>query len=254
MVQPARGRDARCPNCVTPSAWRGGSCAAASAAFASSSPAWCWGLAQSPRSARCATRSRPGSAPTRARCWAAMSAPALPTGRRAMPSGSSWRPAAPCRRARGYARWRARATRLLRPGALVNYDYRLRLGADSDAAAWIRAARAAFPEAGWQLRSGADASPGLQRFIDRVGFFLSLVGITALLVGGVGIGNAVAGYIASKTASIATLKCLGASTRLVFTAYFLQVLAIALTGTAAGMLLGGAMPALLAPLVDGLLP
>src|SRR5260370_17715615 len=100
------------------------------------------------------------------------------------------------------------ATRLIRPGALVNYDYRLRLGADSDAAAWIHAARAAFPEAGWQLRSGADASPGLQLFIDRVGLFLILGGITALLVGGVGIGNAVAGYIPSKTAAIAPLKCL----------------------------------------------
>src|SRR5712691_6618964 len=146
------------------------------------------------------------------------------------------------------------ATRLIRPGALVNYDYRLRLGSGSDAGAWIRAARAAFPEAGWQLRSGAEASPGLQRFIDRVGFFLSLVGITALLVGGVGIGNAVAGYIASKTAAIATLKCLGASTRLVFTAYFLQVMVLALGGIAAGMLLGGVMPALIAPLLKGLLP
>ncbi len=53
----------------------------------------------------------------------------------------------------------------------------------------------------------------MQRLIDRVALFLSLVGLTALLVGGVGIGNAVRGHIAGKTATIATLKCLGASTR-----------------------------------------
>jgi putative ABC transport system permease protein len=153
-------------------------------------------------------------------------------------------------------------TRLIRPGALVNYDYRLRFApqggaagdAVGDAASWTRAARAAFPEAGWQLRTDADASPALRRLLDRIGFFLGLAGITALLVGGVGVGNAVAGFVASKTSAIATLKCLGASTRLVFTAYFLQIMALALVGIAAGMLLGGVLPALVAPLLSGLLP
>src|SRR5207244_539683 len=111
-----------------------------------------------------------------------------------------------------------------------------------------------FPDGGWQIRSSADASPGLQRFIDRIGFYLDLAGITALLVGGIGIGNAVAGYVASKTAAIATLKCLGASTRLVFAAYFLQILALALLGIAVGLVLGGVAPALVAPLLKGLLP
>ena len=46
--------------------------------------------------------------------------------------------------------------------------------------------------------------------------FLTLVGLTALLVGGVGVGNAVRSYLDGKTATIATLKCLGASGRLIF--------------------------------------
>ena len=146
------------------------------------------------------------------------------------------------------------AAGLIRPGALVNYEYRLRLPPGTDPPSWTRAARAAFPEAGWQLRTGADASPALQRFIDRIGFFLNLAGITALLVGGVGIGNAVAGYVASKTSAIATLKCLGASNRLVFAAYFLQIVALALFGIALGLLLGGVAPVLVAPLLKGLLP
>ena len=92
------------------------------------------------------------------------------------------------------------------------------------------------------LRGSAEASPSLERLLDRLGFFLSLAGITALLVGGIGIGNAVAGYIASKTEAIATLKCLGASTGLVFAAYLLQILALALIGIAIGLMLGGAAP------------
>ena len=146
------------------------------------------------------------------------------------------------------------ATGLIRPGALVNYEYRLKLPPGVEADNWTRQARAAFPDGGWQIRSSADASPGLQRFIERVGFFLDLAGITALLVGGIGIGNAVAGYVASKTAAIATLKCLGASTRLIFATYLIQILALAIIGIAGGLLLGGVAPAAIAPLVSGLLP
>jgi putative ABC transport system permease protein len=146
------------------------------------------------------------------------------------------------------------ATGLIRPGALVAYEYRLRLPAGTGPEDWASKTRGAFPEAGWQIRTGAEASPSLQRLFERVGFFLNLVGVTALLVGGVGIGNAVAGYVASKTAAIATLKCLGASTRLVFAAYLAQILALALAGIAVGLLLGGLLPAAAAPLLQPLLP
>ena len=146
------------------------------------------------------------------------------------------------------------ATGVIQPGALVNYDYRLRLPPGGDATAWIGTARAAFPEAGWQLRRATDAAPSLQRLIDRVGLFLQLAAVTALLVGGVGIGNAVAGYVASRTAAIATMKCLGATTRLVFAAYLTQILALALVGIAAGLVLGGIVPVLLAPAINRLLP
>ena len=145
-------------------------------------------------------------------------------------------------------------TGLIRPGALVSYDYRLRLPARTDPQRWAENARAAFPDAGWQIRTGTDASPSLQRLFDRIGFFLHLAGLTALLVGGVGIGNAVAGYVASKTQAIATLKCVGASTRIVFMAYLAQILVLALTGIVLGLILGGLAPAGIAPLLKPLLP
>ena len=131
---------------------------------------------------------------------------------------------------------------------------RLKLPPGVDAKQWAQQARAAFPEAGWQIRDAVDASPGLQRFIERIGFFLDLAGITALLVGGIGIGNAVAGYVASKTEAIATLKCLGASSRLIFVAYLIQILTLALIGIAGGLLLGGLVPAAIGPFLSGLLP
>jgi putative ABC transport system permease protein len=145
-------------------------------------------------------------------------------------------------------------TELTRPGALLSYHYRLRLPPGTDAAGWAKTARAAFPEAGWQIRSFGEASPSLQRLIDRVALFLSLVGLTALLVGGVGIGNAVGGYIAGKKATIATLKCLGASTRLICAAYLVEILALAFLGIAVALLLGMLAPVVAAPFLAGVLP
>jgi putative ABC transport system permease protein len=145
-------------------------------------------------------------------------------------------------------------TGLIQPGALVNYEYRIRLPPGADAAAWTRAARDKFPDAGWQLRTATQATPQLQRFIDRIGLFLDLVGITALLVGGIGIGSAVSYFVAGKTATIATLKSLGASGRLVFTAYAIQIGVLAAAGIGVGLVVGALVPAIAAPLLDPLLP
>ncbi|MBV8507530.1 MAG: ABC transporter permease, partial [Alphaproteobacteria bacterium] len=146
------------------------------------------------------------------------------------------------------------ATGLIQPGSLVTYRYRLRLPPGVDAGAWANSARAAFPEAGWQIRTFGEGSPSLQRLIDRVGLFLGLVGLTSLLVGGVGIGNAIGNYIAGKTATIATLKCLGASNRLVFAAYLFEVLGLAVLGIAVALVLGALAPVAAAPLLSGVLP
>jgi putative ABC transport system permease protein len=145
-------------------------------------------------------------------------------------------------------------TGLVQPGSLVTYRYRVKLPTGADAASWAEAARAAFPEAGWQIRTFREASPTLQSSIERVALFLSLVGMTTLLVGGVGIGNAVGYYIAGKTAAIATLKCLGASTRLVFGVYLVEVLVLATSGIAVALILGALTPVVLTPLLAGVLP
>lgn len=149
---------------------------------------------------------------------------------------------------------RLAGTGLVRPGSLVYHHYRLRLPAAADAAAWIARLERAFPDAGWRVRSRANAAPGLAQFIERLSLFLTLVGLTALLVGGVGIGNSVKGYLDGKTATIATLKCLGAPGRLVFQVYLLQVLAIALGGIALGLGLGALAPVAAASSVAALLP
>lgn len=141
------------------------------------------------------------------------------------------------------------ATALEQPGALIRYISRVVLAPGTDAQAWIEALKARFPDAGWRIRGESEAAPGLQRWIDRIAMFLTLVGLTALLVGGVGVANAVRSYLDARTASIATIKCLGAPGRLVLRLYLIQILAMAALGIAAGLVLGAAVPALAGPLL-----
>ena len=146
------------------------------------------------------------------------------------------------------------STGLLAPGSLVAYAYRLRVAANADPQTVIENAKQKFPEAGWRIRSFADAAPNLQELLDRVTVFLTLVGLTTLLVGGVGIANAVESYLATKIDTIATLKCLGAARRLVFAIYLLQIVILALGGIALGLALGALVPYAAVPLLPATLP
>ncbi len=146
------------------------------------------------------------------------------------------------------------ATNLIREGSQVNYRYRIALPPGSNVLAWIRDLKTRFPEAGWRIRDTRNGAPGLRRFIDRMRLFLTLVGLTALLVGGLGISNAVRSFLEGKTATIATLKCLGAPARLIFQVYLLLVLAITFLGVAVGLIIGTITPIALSGLLAGLLP
>ncbi len=81
-----------------------------------------------------------------------------------------------------------------------------------------------FPQAGWSIRTRLNAAPALSANIERFSQFLTLVGLTALVVGGVGVANAVRAYLDGKRGVIATFKSLGASGGFVFVVYLIQIL------------------------------
>jgi putative ABC transport system permease protein len=141
------------------------------------------------------------------------------------------------------------ATGLIRRGSLIRYHTKLTLPQGVDAAAVIAALDAAFPDADWRLRDPSRAQPGLRAFIERLGMYLVLIGLTALLVGGLGVASAVRGHLASRIDAIATLKCLGAPPALVFRVYALQVLAVAALAIVVGAAAGATLPWPLAPVV-----
>lgn len=146
------------------------------------------------------------------------------------------------------------ATGLIQPGSLIEYRYKVRLAPGTDANSWRAELTRAFPDSPWRIRDASQASPGVERFVERISMFLTLVGLTSLLVGGVGVGNSVNAYLAGRTAAIATLKCLGASGRLVFTTYLMLVLVLAMAGILIGCAIGATAPWIAQWLLGGLLP
>ncbi|AMV71164.1 ABC transporter permease [Desulfuromonas carbonis] len=146
------------------------------------------------------------------------------------------------------------ASGLLQPGSLVTYNYRLRLAPGGSAEDVRSRLQAAYPRAGWRIHIWREAAPRVRRILDRLSVNLSLVGLCALLIGGVGVAGAVRGYLAGKVYHIATMKCLGASGRTIFAGYLVQVLFLGALGAGAGLLLAAAVPWLAVTLAGAALP
>jgi len=140
------------------------------------------------------------------------------------------------------------------PGAILRHAVRVELPAGASAVATMAALDAAFPGHGWRVRGPDAAAPGLNRVIAQTGQFMTLVGLTALLVGGIGVANGVRAWLAARARTLATLRCLGASTRLLLAMCLAQVMALAALGTAIGLAVGAALPWAMVRLFGDLLP
>jgi putative ABC transport system permease protein len=151
-----------------------------------------------------------------------------------------------------------RATQLMQPGSLVRWTYRLKLpddaNADRNTTRLVDDVRQALPHAGWEIRSRDNASPQLERTISRFTQFLTLVGLAALLVGGVGVANAVKSHIDRRRDVIATFKAVGATGRDVFSIYLTQVVLLAVIGSIIGLVAGAALPFIIVGVFGKLLP
>lgn len=143
-------------------------------------------------------------------------------------------------------------------GSLTRWRYRV-AGADgplSDEAVrlLLSAAEEQFPSAGWRVETRSEAAPRLRESIDRFAQFLTLVGLTALGIGGVGVANAVRAYVQRKRLTVATLRSLGGRSGFVTQVYLAQIMMLALAGVTAGLLIGIAIPPVAAFFLRDILP
>ncbi|MCY3879245.1 MAG: drug:proton antiporter [Rhodobacteraceae bacterium] len=143
---------------------------------------------------------------------------------------------------------------LIGPGTLYSTQYRMRLYPDTDLNSLRSDAEASLADSGLQWTDRRDGSPSARAFVQRVGAFLVLIGLAGIAVGGIGVSAAVRAFLESKTATIATLKTLGAERSTILFVYLLQVGAMIALGTLIGLLIGIILPWLFNPLIAAYLP
>jgi putative ABC transport system permease protein len=152
-----------------------------------------------------------------------------------------------------------KGTGLIEPGSLVRWRYALKFDGTAtasgrDLVAFRERIKQALPEGGFTVRDRRDPSPQLSRALERLRQFLTLVGLTALLVGGVGVANAVATYIDRRRKVIAAFRSVGATSPVIFGVHLLQVLLISGIGIVLGIALGLLIPVALTGLFGDMLP
>ena len=149
-----------------------------------------------------------------------------------------------------------RATGIVQPGSLITWRYRVKTPDTGHEAvkAVVKEAEDKFKDAGWRVRTRNNAAAGADGFIERLGYFMTLVGLASLIVGGAGIANAVQAFVTRKMGSIATLKCLGASSRDVLGIYLTEILLVGTIAIAIGLAAGAVAPMAVAAAFGAILP
>ena len=128
--------------------------------------------------------------------------------------------------------------------------------ADTAMPARVRAAglTSAVPPTRVRVRTVADTERDFTESVARLADFLSIIGLIALLLGGIGVASGVNAFVAAKIDTVAVLRCLGATSRQVLALYVVQAAAMGLVGAAAGAALGVAVQFMLPNVVGEFLP
>src|SRR5436190_10174336 len=145
-------------------------------------------------------------------------------------------------------------TGLVRFGSRVRYRTLVRLTASLDVATERTALAGAIAAPAVRVATFADAQPRLRRLLGQVTTYLGLVGLTSLLVGGIGVAASVHTFVGTRLVTIAVLRVLGATAGTLFRTYLAQTLALGALASLLGVLLGIGVTRLLTPLLAAVIP
>lgn len=146
------------------------------------------------------------------------------------------------------------AAGLLGVGSLARYQVFIRLPDRAEREALGERYDTVFQATQVRYTLAEEQAEDLSNGIRFLGEFLALVGLGALLLGGIGVASAIHVYIREKRPGVAVLRCIGSDQWTVFTAYLIQAAALGLLGSAAGVVLGAGVQRVLPSLLAGVLP
>jgi putative ABC transport system permease protein len=129
-------------------------------------------------------------------------------------------------------------TQLLGFGARAEYEAVMRLPEGTQSPLWVAPLRPRFEAANIRVRTSVENELDLADDLADLARFLGIVGLIALLLGGIGVASGVNAFVHRKIDTVAVLRCLGASSAQVLTIYLTQAAAMGLVGAAVGVAIG----------------
>jgi putative ABC transport system permease protein len=146
------------------------------------------------------------------------------------------------------------AAGLLGVGSLARYEAYLLLPDRSEREALEARYESVLEATQVRFRLAEEQAQEMASGIEFLGRFLALVGLAALLLGGIGVASAIHVYIREKRPGVAVLRCLGADQWTVFLAYLIHAAALGVMGALAGVALGMGIQKTLPGVLGGVLP
>lgn len=145
-------------------------------------------------------------------------------------------------------------TQLLVFGSTADRIVLAKLPANADPDKFIKPLRKRVEDEQVRVRTVTQTEAATEDAIENLSNFIGIVGLVALLLGGIGVASGVRAFVARKIDTVAVLRCLGASSGQVLAIYVVQAAAMGLVGAAAGAALGVAIQFLLPHILTDFLP
>jgi putative ABC transport system permease protein len=146
------------------------------------------------------------------------------------------------------------STQLLVQGSRAEYETLMRIPEGTDPDRVLAPLRGRLERLRIRPRTVAQNESNLTESIDQLGRFLGVVGLVALLLGGIGVASGVHAFVTRKVDTVAVLRCLGATSGQILLIYVAQSALMGLAGAAVGAALGVAIQFALPYAVRDLLP
>jgi putative ABC transport system permease protein len=146
------------------------------------------------------------------------------------------------------------ATHLVQPGSRITHRYLLKLPVTILPRTLQTELQQRVTDKAMRVSQYQDAQPMLRRFLGQLTMYLGLVGLIALIVGGVGVATNVRAFLKEKVETIAVLKVLGATPGRVLRVYLSQTVFLGLVGSLAGAAVGSVLQFVVSPLMRPWLP
>ncbi len=130
------------------------------------------------------------------------------------------------------------STQLLGFGSRADFVTLVRLPDGVQSAKWVAPFRPKFQDAHIRVRTVVQQEQNMTEAIGRLSDFLGIVGMIALLLGGIGVASGVNAFVNRKVDTVAVLRCIGATGGQVLAIYVAQAALMGLAGAAIGTAIG----------------